>query len=317
MRVRRYSPEDKQNWNDFVAKSKNATFMLNRNFMDYHSDRFVDHSLVISDAQRKIVALLPASERDDVYFSHQGLTYAGFLVDFRMTLPLMVQVFDSVLQYLNERGFKRLVYKTIPTIYHTIPAEEDRYGLFLRNAKLYRRDTLTVIDYSRRLGFQERRLRSIKKALKRGLKVVETDAYAQFWEILSNNLHSRHKVAPVHSLSEIKLLAGRFRKNIKLFASLEDEVMHAGAVVFDSRNVCHVQYNAASEEGKRCGALDIVLDHLIERYSSSRNYFDFGVSNEDEGRYLNTGLTEYKEGFGGRTVVHDFYDMNLAGTTKD
>ena len=41
-----------------------------------------------------------------------------------------------------------------------------------------------------------------------------------------------------------------------------------------------------------------------------RRYFDFGISNEDGGRYLNRGLAAQKEGFGGRAVVHDFYEVD-------
>jgi hypothetical protein len=35
------------------------------------------------------------------------------------------------------------------------------------------------------------------------------------------------------------------------------------------------------------------------------NHFDFGTADECDGRYLNRGLIDQKEGFGARAVVHD------------
>ena len=44
---------------------------------------------------------------------------------------------------------------------------------------------------------------------------------------------------------------------------------------------------------------------------ADRRYFSFGISTEQAGQYLNEGLIAQKEGFGARTVVHDFYEWNL------
>jgi hypothetical protein len=313
-----YSASDQDKWDDFIAKSKNGTFLFFRDYMDYHSDRFRDHSLIISNEKGRIISLLPANTREDTLASHEGLTYGGFITDDRMTVPVMMDVFNNVTQYLTIRGFTRFIYKTIPHIYHSFPAEEDLYGLFCKNARLYRRDVLTVIDYrSNRLKFQQRRLRSIKKALRNHLQVRETDDYEQFWDILATNLYTKYRLKPVHSVAEIKLLAKRFPNEIRLVAAYRGDVMQAGAVVYLSRNVCHVQYNAASEDGKNAGALDLVIDHLVEFFSASKKYFDFGVSTEDNGRYLNVGLVEYKEGFGARTIMHDFYEIDLTPIVKE
>ena len=311
MKLQPYYPSLCRAWNDFVIRSKNATFMLHRNYMEYHSDRFKDCSLLVYDDKDRLIALFPANDEGEVVCSHRGLTYGGLLMDERMTLPLALRVFEALVEELRRHGFRKLIYKTIPTIYHTVPAEEDRYALFRLGAHLYRRDTLTVIDYRHRLKYQERRRRQIKKAMRKGLSVRRSNDLEQFWQILTHNLLARYKVKPVHTIEEIRLLQSRFPDNIQLFASYIGEKMLAGAVAYVSRDVCHIQYNAASEEGKQCGALDIVLDFMIQHFADKVRYFDFGISNEEEGRYLNTGLDEYKEGFGGRTVVHDFYELPL------
>ena len=59
--IRKYTDADKEVWNAYVAQARNATFLLNRSYMDYHSDRFIDHSLMIF-RNDKLYALLPANE---------------------------------------------------------------------------------------------------------------------------------------------------------------------------------------------------------------------------------------------------------------
>ena len=40
--IRKYNDADKEAWNAFVDQSRNATFLLDRSYMDHHSDRFHD-----------------------------------------------------------------------------------------------------------------------------------------------------------------------------------------------------------------------------------------------------------------------------------
>lgn len=315
MQASRYTAGERTEWNAFVAASRNATFLLHRDYLEYHADRFVDHSLVVRDARDRIVALLPANRRGSTVSSHGGLTYGGLLVGDDGRTSDVESALEAVMTSLAADGVTELVYKTIPSIYHRAPAEEDRYALFRRSAQLVRRDVLSVIDYRARIAAQERRARSIRKAQRAGLVVEEANDYAPFWEILSRNLGERYGVAPVHSVEEIRLLASRFPSGIRLFTASRGAETLAGAVVFHTGPVCHVQYNAASAEGKELGALDVVLADLIERFSGAARYFDFGISTERDGHYLNAGLVEYKEGFGARTVVHDFYRLPIGGTT--
>lgn len=75
--------------------------------------------------------------------------------------------------------------------------------------------------------------------------------------------------------------------------------------------VAHAQYMASSPTGRDLGALDTLFAHLLDNVFPGKPFFDFGISNEHGGRVLNCGLIEQKEGFGARTVVHDFYEVDL------
>ncbi|CAN7434639.1 GNAT family N-acetyltransferase [Paraburkholderia hospita] len=311
MRVTRYTPSDQAQWDAFLGASKNGTFLLRRGYMDYHSDRFVDHSVLFHNDKGQLIAVMPANERDGVLQSHGGLTYGGVICDDSMTTPAMLAVFDALLDHLQGSGLRRLMYKTIPHIYHRYPAEEDRYALFRANARLYRRDVLSVIHTDARLPFQKRRARKIAQAQKLGLLVEISQDFAAFWSILEANLLAVHGVKPVHSLEEITLLRGRFPEDIRLHVCKENGVVVAGVVVFNSERVAHVQYISASERGRDIGALDLLFATLIERDYASQAFFDFGISNENEGRELNVGLIEQKEGFGARAVTHDYYEIEI------
>jgi hypothetical protein len=209
-----------------------------------------------------------------------------------------------------------VVYKTVPRIYHAMPADEDVYWLFRAGARLFRRDVLTVLEYDRRAPVQERRARTLRKAERSGVTARGCDEYEAFWAILAANLQERYGVAPVHAVAEIRQLASAFPGAMQLTGAYVDGRLVAGALAYVSRDVCHVQYNAADAEGKRLGALDVALAHLIDAHADRVRYFDFGASTEDAGRTLNTGLVSYKEGFGARTVVHDMYEWELTPSAE-
>jgi hypothetical protein len=312
VRVERYTPDRKDEWNEFVRRSKNGTFLFDRRYMDYHGDRFVDLSLVVRDRRGRPIALLPASRHDSVLVSHGGLTYGGFVSGSEMTTRRMLEVFANGLHHIREEGIDRLVYKCVPHIYHSVPAEEDSYALFVQHAQLIRRDISSVIDTRQALPLRSSRLGVLRRARSAGLRVEATEAFDRFWPVLERNLLARYSTKPVHTLEEITNLARHFPENILLFVCTAGEEVLAGSVIYLSTNVCHIQYNGVSAEGRRVGALDLVLATVIERFSSSHRWVDFGISTDREGRTLNEGLIEYKEGFGARAVSYDFYELHVA-----
>lgn len=310
-KIRRYTAGDREAWNRFVAESKNGTFLFDRNYMDYHSDRFADFSLLITDTTDRLVGLLPANRLEDRLVSHGGLTYGGIVSDRHMTTTAMIDLFAELRRYLAGVGLRWLDYKTIPAIYHRLPAEEDRYALFLNGATLARRDVLSVIEAGSPADLQERRLRGIRKAEKAAVAIEPSAEYEEFWQVLADNLQSAHDRRPVHSVEEITLLNRRFPENIQLFLAKRDGAVLGGTVIYLSGRTAHAQYIASSAEGREVGALDLLFRHLIERFNQIR-YFDFGISNEGDGRQFNRGLLDFKEGFGARAIMHDHYCLDLS-----
>mgnify|MGYP006969164291 CR=1 FL=1 len=63
---------------------------------------------------------------------------------------------------------------------------------------------------------------------------------------------------------------------------------------------------------------DYVIEMLnITKRFAGKKYFDFGISVEDGGRYLNNGLIAYKERLGGRAIVYDTYIIDLKTSGND
>ena len=320
--VTRYTPKKHQTWNEFVKQSRQGTFLFDRNYMDYHQDRFHDHSLMIY-YKDKLYALLPANEvvsasNNEIpqkeLVSHQGLTYGGLLTCNKMTAELTCETFEAIGNYLKQEGFSKLTYKAIPWIYHKIPSEEDLYALIhVGKASLSAREISTTILLQNKLRFSEQRRRGVNKAKKNSLIIRQSsqeDVFA-FWNILNNNLQQKYHTRPVHSNEELQLLMSRFPENIIGYSVLKDEEVIAGTIIFITPQVIHTQYIGASEKGKEEGALDLLFDYLINQKKWNAPYFDFGKSTEDRGNYLNTNLIHQKEGFGGRGVAYDTYEWTL------
>ena len=310
MEALRYQPSMKPFWDAFVEASKNGTFLLKRDYMEYHSDRFTDCSLMFYEGEN-LKALFPASLHGKRVVSHGGLTYGGLIVDRSMTVGTMLDVMGTLLSFLRGGGMEELAYKRIPSIYCSYPSDEDLYALFRNGAILSKCGISSAIYLPERIRFSERRRRAVNKAKRFGLTIQESTDFEGFLKVLSDVLSQRHGVSPVHTAPELRLLQSLFPENIKLYVALKENRILAGTVVYITPQVVHTQYLANSEEGRICGALDFVIDNLVSDVYKDKRYFDFGISTEDGGHYLNEGLAVQKQEFGARGIVYEEFSVRL------
>lgn len=311
MEIRRYRREDKELWNSFVNKARNATFLFDRNYMDYHADRFDDNSFMFYH-KGKLKAVLPANVAGDTLYSHQGLTYGGLLLDKKATVEDVLECFDSLNSWLRENGISKVVYKALPWIYQQYPSEEDLYALTWKcKAQLISRNIASTIVIDNKLKFAESRKSGIRKALSLNIEVGESNDVDGFWHVLEDNLGNRYNAKPVHTANEMKLLMSCFPNNIRLYVAKMNGEIVGGTLIYVTPQVVHTQYISASVEGKKHGALDLLFDYIINKVYANCRYFDFGKSTEQGGAYLNEPLIFQKEGFGGRGVCYDWYQWEL------
>lgn len=277
--------------------------------MDYHADRFIDSSLVVERGS-EIVAVLPASIRDTVVTSHGGLTYAGLLTTHDLRADATLSVFELIGEHYRQAGVSQVIYKPVPHVFHAYPAEEDLYALQRVGARLLRRDISSVVPLQDRVSFSDARRRSVRRAAAAGVQVGRGHDLAEYHALLGEVLR-RHEAVPTHSLAELQLLQSRFPDQIILHEARQGETLLAGVLVYDFGRTVHSQYIAASEEGRRVDALSLLLGELVGTSYADRTFFSFGISTEQQGSVLNSGLIAQKESFGARAVMHDIYEWVL------
>lgn len=309
--IRRYTDADKVAWNNFVNISRQGTFLFNREYMDYHRDRFHDFSLIVY-RDSAIFALLPANVDGNTLWTHQGLTYGGLLTDNHATTVDVINIFLNINDFLRLYGIKKVIYKPMPWIYQRQPSEEDLYVLTnICHADIIARYISSTIDFRHPVKWRYGRKYDANKAMKADVSIIQSnDALSQFWEILNANLMQNHKVKPVHTYNEMERLQSLFPDNIKLYVAVHNGNLVAGSLLFLTPQVVHTQYISANEEGKQLHALDLLFRKVFEDVKGY-SFFDFGNSNEEHGRVLNRGLIFQKEGFGGRGVCYDWYEYSL------
>ena len=309
--IRRYTPDKADEWNQFVTNSKNGTFLFDRRYMDYHSDRFEDFSLMFY-REGRLYALMPANRKGDIFLSHAGLTYGGLVMDAKTTAAATVQLFQEMNDYLRGEGFRQVLYKCIPWIYHQLAAEEDLYAIARTcDARLQERDLGTAIIQRNTIRWERVRRRALKRAVEAGVSVEVSEDYVGFWEVLCDNLARTYHSKPVHTLQEITLLHSRFPENIVLYVAKKDDVILAGMVIYVSAQVVRAQYSSATLLGKQLGAIDILYDRIINHDYVHFPYFEFGTSALGNTNVINETLIFQKEGFGGRGICFDRYEWNL------
>lgn len=313
MQVVKYIFEKKQEWDFFVSKAKNSHFMFYRDYMEYHSSRFEDFSLMLYDEKAKLLALFPADIKGNVLCSHQGLTFGGFIIDKEMKQKKMLDCFWSLRKFSINNGFNKIIYKSMPIIYHQLPAQEDLYALFVNQADLIRLDSSSCLDLIDVFKLPKGRKASISKAQREGVYIEESSDFESFIALENKVLQSQHGSKAVHTGEELKSLKEKFSDNIKLYiAKTKGGLLVSGVLLFIWRDIVHTQYLANDMIGRDLGALDLLIKELIDSYREKGfKYFNFGISNEDGGKYLNEGLIAQKESFGARTIAFSQYEIRI------
>ncbi len=304
--ITRYEPSYKASWDEIIANADNGHFMLQRDFMDYHADRFHDCSFIVLQDDT-IIGAIPGNLHDNKWYSHQGLSFGGLFLKPKCNRILIVnQIFTELFQCLQNLHVSTVIYKFIPHIYHQRPCDADLYSLSKYKAIKEICEVSSSINLSRRTKFSEIRIRGKKKSDKSGVVYALSNDWAGFWQVLTARLMDKYEKNPVHSLDEIVRLSNSFPNNIFLFTATHDaEGICAGVVVFVTETVAHCQYISANDFGLSVCALDGLFDFLISYFADlGKNYFNFGISTENAGTILNENLIQFKEGFGAQSMVH-------------
>lgn len=315
--IRRYNSDDAQLWDNFVREARNSSLLSLRTYMDYHSDRFHDHSLIAYKGTKPI-ALLPANlTPDGTLHSHQGLTFGGWILPPRHVDGVdIMELFEESISYMRREGIIRLDYKPTPVIYHTQPSEEDIYALLRLGAKPTGCNLSEAIRLRHTPGLNTLRRRQLRKAALHPTTITEATPengiLEAFYAMLEECLKHRHGAKPVHTLAELRRLQQLHPENIRIHAVMEEDSGDAlaGICIYSWKETAHCQYIATSERGRELNMLPLLIDHLIREEYAGYRYFDFGTSNESDGS-LNDGLLRQKASFGASGIAYTRYELEI------
>ena len=308
-RILRYRPDLAGVWAEVLRCAKNSIFQFDRQFIEYHGERFVDMSAVAYIDERP-VAIIPAAFDPQTarVSSHPGLTFGGAVFVRDLRGDTAIGVIDAMLDSFRDWGATSCLVKLLPEAFASYPSAEAAYALWRKGFQLVRRDLSSLLPLDGSLPFNESKRQAIKKARKHGLVVsaLDTDTYH---DLLSQVLQAQHATQPVHSKAELALLHSRFPANILVRGAVFDGRLLAGTLVFNYGHVWHTQYLASSHEGRTLGALDLVIAETMNKArGAGATLVSFGASTENGGQNLNQGLLWQKESYGARALVHDFME---------
>ena len=174
MNINLYTPDDRDEWNEFTREAKNSHFMFRRDYMEYHADRFSDFSMIVRNDKQEIIGIIPANLENRTLHSHQGLSFGGLCIRKDVGTSMVLDIFNSLIIFLkNSKQVDELIYKRLPDFYTNYPSQEDLYALFILDSKLFRRDVSVAIDLQQPLPISKMRKRHSKKAIKNDIVISE------------------------------------------------------------------------------------------------------------------------------------------------
>jgi len=301
----------------FILDEKtNGEFINTIKYLSYHPNgKFIDRSIVVYDGDSNdIRAVMPCVETGDRIVSHPGTTFAGIIVDYRnCSLFDFAEYLEAIEGYLKEKGYRFLELRVTPNVFFRSP-REDFLFYFLKNgytiAGINSSNVIPLIplkdEAKRLLNYKSKRRNHIKKSLKEGrFQLVRSELQAKDWEHLTSNLKEKYGVNPTHSCDEMLNLMRLFPENIEMYKAIEKDTGVCGAfsVVYKFKNVYHTQYLDLSYD-YASQYPHLFLIHNLIAIASEQNfdYLSFGSFTENWGEFVNKGLYNYKNEYGGGAV---------------
>lgn len=321
-----FDPAKTQEWDDFVLnKSMNGTFLQARKFINYHPEgRFLDRSLCIRKGNELVSTILACEIQDEgkrTFFAHKGTTFGGITISDKIHSASSInELMETVHTFLQKEGFEKIYLKMVPDAYQKKNTNLLDYFLYKNgytcynelnyymHLDRYRQDVLSQFSSSKRRDYRY----SLKNELQ--FRALETkEEIAQFYAVLQLNL-AKLGLASVHSLEDLyDLKFNRFDEKIQFYGVYLDEKMIAGSMIFifDGR-IFHTQYLSSDEQYLKMFPMDFLIGNLLQTaVDQQMELFSFGICTEDQGRYLNLGLSRFKEGFGTEFCINRSYEKNL------
>ncbi|MBU0529966.1 GNAT family N-acetyltransferase [bacterium] len=320
LEIKKYITEQLDLWEKIVKNANNGTLFHTRKFLSYHPPgRFIDHSLIIYKKDKPYI-LFPAAEREingkRFLVSHPGTSYGSFVVPAELPFADSYKIVESLIKYAKSHKFNGIRLTPPPTIYNRRLSNYIDFALLQHGFTYHKREISSILFLENKVEqnlekFKASHQRAVRKAIKEGVEIRESDQLEEFYQILKNNLKIRHNVTPTHTLDELLKLKELFPNEIKLFGAFLNNKMVAGVVNFTcTKDVVLAFYISHDEKYQETRALNLLFYSIFDwAIKNELKVFDFGIFtvNEDP----NFGLARFKENFGASGMFRDTFEIIL------
>ncbi len=302
----RYTPDKKQEWDYFVERADNYSFLFFRDYIEYHHSRFNDCSLMLYE-KNKLKALLPANVNANHLYSHQGLTYGGMICKSNISFENVVLYYDELIHFIKKIGYQIYTFKTIPFFYHSSLCQSQDFYFEMKGSYNKNQD-LGALIYCRNHEFPKSSIE--RRKLRLDLFTFEDQvSIEEFWPVLESNLKEQHQTTPIHTIDEIKYLQDKFSSRIYVNAVRNNitNKIDAGSVLFDNGDVLKMQYIATSAKGRKNRAIHALYYLIIDKFKTSKEFIDMGTCMTDDD--VNLSLLYLKQRFGASVYCANKYTI--------
>lgn len=324
--VSMYENRDENKWDDFVLhKSMNGIFLQTRKFINYHPQgRFRDCSLCVRKGDELVAAVLACEVTDGgkrAFFAHKGTTFGGITIAKSIyKADVISEIMDSMLAFVKGQGFEKIYLKMVPGVYQRGNTDLLDYFLYKNGFQCY--DELNYYLVMERYQtdltapFTARKRRDYRYSLKNGFafrKLETREEIAAYYEVLIMNL-DKLGLPIVHTLDDLyDLKFHRFDERIEFYGVYTGSKIVAGSMMFYfGEDIAHTQYLSSDERYLKLFPVDFLIANLIRiAVDKGMRLLTFGICTEDRGRYLNLGLSRFKEGFGTEFCINRSYEKEL------
>jgi len=318
--IKPFKSNDSDHWNAIVSDANNGTIFHFREFLGYHPpNRFKDSSLLFLKKNSPFV-VFPAAEKiinnEKWLISHPGASMGSLVVPENLSIADSFLLTESLIQYSKENHFNGIRITLPPIVYQKRPSNYLDFTL-LKNGFTYTKREITSVLFledamDKNLNkFKETHRRAVKKAIKMGVEVRQSNDFDSFYKILEKNLKIRHDVMPTHTLAELKHLHDIYPEDIHLLAAYVDNTMIAGVVNFIvNQRVVLAFYISHDEQYQDYRAVNLLFYKTFEwAIKKQFHCFDFGIFTVNE--EPNMGLGRFKENFGSSGIFRDTLELIL------
>lgn len=316
---RQYNELLEGEWDAFIENNKrNATFLHSRKFFKHNLSNSLDDASLMFYKKNKLAAVLPAAlySKDEhlIFHSHPRSTYGGFVISNDTGVEDAMEMVANTIEYAKNNKINELIIRNPFRIFHQMPSDETDYAMWYHGFTLKAREieSTVLLNNNAKALYADSTNRSIKKALK-NVTVRFSDKYTDYWKMLTDNLLAKHAVQPVHNIDQFMVLYNLVgEKAIKLVVAEINEKIIGGIVLFVTGKALHAQYIASDTAFQEMRPVNAVIDFIIDwGIENNFSYFNLGSGNEDGGKKINTGLFNFKEGFGGRGILRETMSLKL------